>query len=513
MKPTTDNGQPATNLKSPKEIFGDLFVALHELPVHPDGKVITDAVPQAAPPVILDKYAAEKDKPGFDLKAFFNKHFKTAATPADDFESDTSQSVEQHIERLWDVLYRPADTPGEGSSLIPLPHPYIVPGGRFNEIYYWDSYFTMLGLKVSGRFDLIEAMLDNFAHLIDTVGFIPNGNRTYYTGRSQPPFFALMVELLAEAKGKEIYVKYLSALRKEYDFWMEGAEDLDENNRVGERVVLLGKKDKLNRYYDRDQRAREEMYGEDTENLAESGRAAEDFFLDVRAACESGWDFSSRWLQEDLQLTGIRTSEIIPVDLNCLMYKLEITLVKAYKAKRDRENQVLFIRKSKTRFSVINRYFWNTVAGVYCDYHFPAKKLLNVKSLAGVYPLFCEAAKKYRAERCAQTLQQDFLRPGGLVTSTVESGQQWDAPNGWAPLQWIAVQGLRNYRQEDLAKKITKNWLALNRKVFKETGKMLEKYNVEDISLLSGGGEYPVQDGFGWTNGVFLALAEGTKTE
>lgn len=491
---------------APEKIFSDLFIAFHHAQVRADGKEITDAVPVAKPSVILEAYAYEKGHPDFDLKVFFEQWFRPQESKAKDFESDTDQAVEEHIEGLWDILYREGDEAIEGSSLLPLPKPYIVPGGRFNEIYYWDSYFTMLGLQISGKHEVIESMLDNFAWLIDEIGFIPNGNRTYFTGRSQPPFFACMVDLLAQERGEEIYLKYLSALLKEHSFWTLNAKELTQENPVFEHSVYRAGNKVLQRYYDRNQEPRAEMYGADIEELEKAGRDSAEFFLDVRAACESGWDFSSRWLEANLDLGTIHCADILPVDLNCLMWNLEKVIAKALKANGNSYESLLFKRMAEQRRTDILTTFWNTEASFFCDYNFVKEKLLSLKSLAGVFPLFFNIATQRQADACAKVIEAEFLKPGGVVTTNIKSGQQWDAPNGWAPLQWITVIGLRNYGHHELADQIKDNWLNLNRKVFKETGKMLEKYNVEDTSLLSGGGEYPVQDGFGWTNGVFLAL-------
>ena len=127
-------------------------------------------------------------------------------------------------------------------------------------------------------------------------------------------------------------------------------------------------------------------------------------------------------------------------------------------------------------------------------------------TLAAAFPLFFEIASGSQAERVAKILKQHFLQPGGLISTTETTGQQWDAPNGWAPLQWIAIIGLRNYKQDELAKEIARRWMNINEKVYHDTGKMMEKYNVVETDLKAGGGEYPSQDGFGWTNGVYLAL-------
>lgn len=204
-KQTTDSVAMLTDEKvrlSPDERYGELFDSVQLAGIFPDSKTFTDYTPKLPTDSIVALYASERAKAGFSLKTFVETHFEAPTNPTDNFRTDRSQSVDVHINRLWDVLARPADVAGKGT-LIPLPHPYIVPGGRFREIYYWDSYFTMLGLQTSGRIDLITNMVDNFAHLIETVGFIPNGNRTYYLSRSQPPFFAAMVQLLADAKKDE----------------------------------------------------------------------------------------------------------------------------------------------------------------------------------------------------------------------------------------------------------------------------------------------------------------------
>lgn len=490
---------------SPDERFGQLFVDVQMAQVFPDGKTFVDCVPLFPTDSILAAYEANKNQPEFHLKAFVLQYFKTPTSYdlANDFKSDLSRSPEEHINALWDVLTRPRDT-ATRSSLLPLPNPYIVPGGRFREVYYWDSYFTMLGLQASNRSDLIEHIIDNFAYLLDTIGFIPNGNRTYYLGRSQPPFFAAMVGVLAEMKGEEIYTKYLPQLRKEYDFWMDSVV-FDSIQGAHRRFVKL-KDGVLNRYCDDKDTPRPESYREDVETAAKSGRPKAEMYRHLRSGAESGWDFSSRWFRDGKNITTIHTTDIIPVDLNALLYHLEKTLEKAYTLNKDSNNAKLFAEKAAQRKVALIRYCWNAKAGFFEDYDFVAGKQTGVLSLAGVYPLFFGIADQQQAAAVAKVLQRDFLKPGGVVSTRTNTGQQWDAPNGWAPLQWITIQGLRNYQQHDLANTIKRNWVNLNTKIYKNTGKMVEKYNVMDITLEAGGGEYALQDGFGWTNGVLLKL-------
>ncbi|HEX6052072.1 MAG TPA: trehalase family glycosidase, partial [Gemmatimonadaceae bacterium] len=181
----------------PSRALGPLFHDVQLSNLFPDSKTFVDARPLQAPADIVARYAAERGTPGFTLRAFVDRHFEMPRVAGGDFRTDTTRTMEQHARALWPALTRTPDSTDARSSLIPLPYPYVVPGGRFREIYYWDSYFTMLGLIASGRADLVKTMLDNFAYLVRTVGHIPNGNRTYYLSRSQPPYFAAMVGLYA----------------------------------------------------------------------------------------------------------------------------------------------------------------------------------------------------------------------------------------------------------------------------------------------------------------------------
>jgi alpha,alpha-trehalase len=492
---------------TPDIIFPNLFTALHLNSVLADGKGITDATPLFPPEVINAAYDKEKSAPDFDLKKFFHQHFKVNEAAESNFQSDRSKTAAEHVESLWDVLYRPADVAAPGSSIIPLPHPYIVPGGRFNEIYYWDSFFTMLGLKVSGRWGIIENMIQNFAWMIEQLGFIPNGNRSYFGSRSQPPFFAMMVSLLAKEKGEAIFQQYFPVLKKEYAFWMNGADQLTENGTAFEHLVKV-EGGFLNRYYDKAHSPRQEMYRDDVELQQHSGREAEQLYLDIRSACESGWDFSSRWFADQINLSTINTSEILPVDLNCLLYNLEMTLARAAKANGEQEISATFLAKATQRKKLIQQYFWNNTEGAFFDFHFVNGKNTAAITAATVFPLCFKLATQEQALRTADFITKHLLADGGIRTTNLTSGQQWDAPNGWAPLQWITVAGLDEYGLTDLAREIARRWVHLNEQVYARTGKFVEKYNVEDLTLEAGGGEYAVQDGFGWSNGVYLALKD-----
>ena len=480
--------------QSPDTLYGPLFQNAQMHDVFPDQKTFADCVPIRKPSEIMAEYQHLVKEPGFDLKAFVARNFTRPPDPDD---------ITTHIKRLWRVLRRDPSKPIEGSSLLPLPYSYIVPGGRFDEIYYWDSYFTMLGLMESGEIEMIENMIKNFASLIDRYGFIPNGNRSYYLSRSQPPFFSLMVELLAQEKGNEVYEEYLPALQKEYNYWM------DETGPT-KHVVKMPDGSILNRYYDQLDTPRPESYRQDVATGEASKEAPKEIFRNLRSAAESGWDFSSRWFADGQNITTIKTTDVVPVDLNCLLYHLEITLARAFRVRSDAAKNDLalakeFDERAEQRKDAINRYCWSPDANWYVDCDTKGKPSREI-TLAGVAPLFFWIAPNERIEGIVKVLKENFLQPGGVVTTLKETKEQWDAPNGWAPLQWLTIKGLLNYGQDALARDIAERWISLNVRVFKQTGKLMEKYDVKDITKLAGGGEYPGQDGFGWTNGVLLKL-------
>ncbi|MCY7351600.1 MAG: alpha,alpha-trehalase TreF [Cytophagaceae bacterium] len=507
----------------PDEQYGKLFEEVQLKAIFPDSKTFPDCEPKRPPSEILAAYEGEKDKPGFNLKTFVSENFSLPETPASGYKSDPSQSAEEHINALWPVLTRPADPSDQVGSRLALPKPYVVPGGRFGEMYYWDSYFTLLGLQAAGQDTAVRHMVDNFAHLLDTYGHIPNGTRSYYLSRSQPPFFALMVQLVAEQDSTAL-TRYLPQLQREYYYWM-GADSDEQAKATNDSLARLTAYRRtvrlpgvpssavptpegvtVNRYCDDLATPRPEAYKEDVAVAKRSGRPVGEVYRHLRSGAESGWDFSSRWLADGRKLETIHTTDIVPVDLNCLLYVLEKTMADAYRQTGDERWTNSFTRLAEKRRQAIIASCWNPEKGFFFDYDWKTKTQTDALTLAGVFPLFVGMATPEEAQAVASMLKERFLKPGGLNTTLLNTGQQWDAPNGWAPLQWVAIEGLRRYNQNDLAEQVKTNWVTANLRVYKATGKMVEKYNVDDQSLKAGGGEYPLQDGFGWTNGVLLRL-------
>ncbi|MGZ8550071.1 MAG: alpha,alpha-trehalase TreF [Chitinophagaceae bacterium] len=491
---------------SKTEIFDlpDLFRDVQMQKILPDGKTFVDCLPKITPEEINKNYILQKDQPGFSLEQFVLANFELPVSHSSNYHSDINKTVAENVNRLWDVLTRQPDK--TGGSLIPLPHSYIVPGGRFGEIYYWDSYFTMLGLEVSGKYDMLESMVNNFSYLINTIGYIPNGNRSYFIGRSQPPFYSIMIKLLANIKGKNILTTYLPQLEKEYQFWMTGKGELNGSTNAIHRVVLMPGGEILNRYWDHNDTPRPESYREDTELAGESGQDPKIIYRHLRAGAESGWDFSCRWFKEGNSFTTIHTTDIVPVDLNCLLFNLEKTIAEAYQLKGNTGTAEQYESLAMKRKQAIQKYCWSNELGFYVDYDSIESQQKQLLTLAGLFPLTFNIATREQAKQVATFIKEKFLMPGGVITTLKTTGQQWDAPNGWAPLQWMTITGLENYGHQELAAEIARRWIGLNTNVFKRTGKLMEKYNVVDTHLEAGGGEYAGQDGFGWTNGVLLAL-------
>lgn len=501
---------PPPDTLTPADRYAELFEAVQRAGVFADSKTFPDCAPRGAPEQILAAYRQDCTAPGFDLAAFVAAHFEPQRPALASHAGAPAQDLRGHIDALWDALTRHPDQHPHRGSLLALPHPYVVPGGRFVEMYYWDSYFTMLGLAASGRTQLLHAMTDNFAYLIERFGHVPNGTRTYYLSRSQPPLFACMAEL-CEGCGGQGALRYLPQLLREHTFWMDGADRLAPGQ-AHRRVVRLADGALLNRYWDDRAQPREEAWREDVATAAAAPqRPAAEVFRDLRAAAESGWDFSSRWLDapapgsDRLQaLASIRTTRILPVDLNALLHKLESRIAHLAAQAGDHATARRHQALADARRAAMDRWLWNENAGAWLDLDWPAQRPRPALNAATATPLFTRTASPAQARRLADTLARRLLVPGGLATTEQCSAEQWDRPNGWAPLQWIAVEGLAAYGLDALAGEIRTRWLRTVQAVYGREHRLVEKYALRAHPEAQGGsgGEYPLQDGFGWTNGV-----------
>ena len=402
--------------------------------------------------------------------------------------------------------------------LLYLPYPYVVPGGRFNEMYGWDSYFTQVGLVRDDEMALAKNMTDNFLYQIDHYGKILNANRTYYLSRSQPPF---LTQMILNVYRKEHDIDWLRstvpAIEKYYRFWTEEPH--------------LSKQTGLSRYYDlgdgpasevlsgeRDQQGRDhydlvkeyyrthdvkdydlgQYYDKKKDQLTDL------FYKGDRSMRESGFDPSNRFGPFNIDIIHYD-----PVCLNSLLYLMETDAAEILKILDRPREAGDWTKRAEERKQRINRLMWDEQDGLYYDYNFVRKDLRRYPFVTTFYPLWVGVADKRQAARIVANLHL-FERPGGLLTSTNVSGSQWDAPFGWAPTEMIAIQGLRRYGYTKEADRITANFLSLILKEFNQHNTIVEKYDVERReSEVSAGLKFGYKSneiGFGWTNAAFVEL-------
>ena len=498
---------PPPDTRTPADRYAELFVDVQRQSIFSDSKTFVDCAPRHDPEEIVSDYRVRRHRPGFDLAVFVRSAFTLPRLAHDSFVSVPGQDILQHIEALWPHLCREPEQHPPRGSLLQLPQRYIVPGGRFAELYYWDSFFTMLGLP-GGSGSVVEDMTENFAYLIDTYGHIPNGTRTYYLSRSHPPVFALMTRLCQE-RGGHPAADYLPQLLREHAFWMDGEDGLQPGE-AHRRAVRLPTGECLNRYWDERCTPREESWREDVATAARSRRPPEEVYRHLRAAAESGWDFSSRWLAEDeagqvsMDLATICTTDLLPVDLNALLHFLELHIADLAEKQGDADMARAFRRRAGDRVAAMARLHWDADQGCYVDYDWRAQRRRRALTAAALMPLYCGLAGAGEARGVAQAVRTRMLSPGGMATTEFTSGEQWDRPNGWAPLQWIAVEGFARCGETALSEEIRGSWMRTVQQVYANEGKLLEKYALRTGTgpTGGGGGEYPLQDGFGWTNGV-----------
>lgn len=500
----------AQDLRPPSIVLAGLFEAIGEAHIYTDAKTAADAIPDEAPADLMAEYNTARLRPDFSLKDFVARHFTLPERKTVSYQRSPDENVRDYINGMWDVLSRPPDTQVAYSSQLPLPYTYVVPGGRFSELYYWDSYFTMIGLYENQKIDLMRDMIRDMASMIDRYGHIPNGSRTYYLSRSQVPFFSLMVDLLAMHDGQVAYTTFLPELQAEYDYWMDGQDSVPPGGAY-RHVVRLPDGTIMNRHWDDMDTPRDESYPEDIATAAQSGRPKEEVYRDLRAGSETGWDFSSRWLADGHTLSTIHTTDLLTVELNFLIPHLQQTLAHAYELKGNKEAAAHYSHLAQERVEAARRVLWDERRAAFIDYDWKKGESTSILSGATAVPLFLQMATPEQAKAVSETIRKNLLKVGGLIaTERTGSGQQWDSPNGWAPLQWMAVKGLNQYGYDALASDIAARWMGRVIGTYEKSGVLLEKYDVVNPFISpkggKGGGEYPMQIGFGWTNGTLLGL-------
>jgi alpha,alpha-trehalase len=480
-----------------------------------------------------------------------------AAIPADLKEIQKKCSVRvEHLPADMDFFHPRSVSPEISThGLLYLEHPYVVPGGQFNEMYGWDSYFIIRGLLRNNRLALAKGMVENFFYEIDHYGGVLNANRTYYLGRSQPPFLTSMILSIYEAE---------RVAGKANPQWLESAyqyavTDYSQWTRAPHLAGDTG----LSRYFDEGNGPVPEIMGDpsdyyrgvaqyflmhegkasthlvriDAEHTlasvfgpvfelaaCDSGSAAErendctttervalteDYYKGDRAMRESGFDVSFRFGPY-----GAGTHHFAPVCLNSLLYKTEVDLAEMSRILNRPNDAARWQQKSVERKEKMDKYLWNGERGHYFDYNFDSHAQATYEYATTFYPLFVGAASKQQAKEVAATLPH-FEQPGGLATSRYESHAQWDYPYGWAPIQLLALEGLRRYGDAADADRITRKFLTMIVENFRRDHTIREKYNVvtrsSETRIVAGYAQNVI--GFGWTNGVFLELLHESSPE
>lgn len=412
----------------------------------------------------------------------------------------------------------PESTDIKQHGLLYLPFPYVVPGGRFNEMYGWDSYFIQVGLLHAGEVELARNMVDNFIYEIDNYGQILNANRTYYLTRSQPPFLTgMLLGVYRRTKDKEWLRKSLRAIDAYYDYWTTGPHLVKETglSRYHDAgtgpapEVVADERDEQGRtHYDR---VKEYFrthkitdYDPDDYYDREKDQLTELFYKGDRAMRESGFDPSNRFGQFNADILNYN-----PVCLNSLLYLMEVETAEIQRILGRRAAARVWLQRAAKRRARMNRLLWDPADGLYYDYNFKSQRVRRYSFVTTFYPLWTGIASRAQAARIVKNLGL-FERPGGLQTSTRKSGNQWDSPFGWAPMQMIAVAGLRRYGYNAAADRISVNFLSLILKEFSEHNVIVEKYDVErrdsQIRDALKFGYTSNEIGFGWTNAAFLEL-------
>ncbi|XP_068632048.1 uncharacterized protein [Battus philenor] len=403
-------------------------------------------------------------------------------------------------------------------SFIYVPNGFIVPGGRFKELYYWDSYWVIRGLLLSNMTETARGMIENLFHLVEKLGYIPNGNRIYYLGRSQPPLLAAMVASYIAATGDLGWLEqHIGTVEKELQYWLNNKKVTVEVDK--KKYVLLRYLSDANF-----KGPRPESYFEDYTNarILPNEDKREDFYAEMKSAAESGWDFSSRWFvtaEDDVMgnITDVHASRIIPVDLNAI-FAGALQHVGDFRSKlKDRREAQKWWSLANYWRRAIQQVMWDSGDGVWYDYDSLANTKRRHFYPSCATPLWTKAVEDFDAPKYASHLVRYLLSsgaldfPGGIPASILNSGEQWDYPNAWPPTQSILIGGLDRSGDEEaqnLAKEQATLWISANYIGYNTWKKMFEKYSAVQPGHHGSGGEYIVQDGFGWTNGVLLELLD-----
>ncbi|KAJ7952181.1 Trehalase [Quillaja saponaria] len=456
-----------------------------------------------------------------DLEDFIEQYLEGAGDDLEYLEpkdfvpepEDFLPKVENHeirawaleVHSLWKNLSRKVSNRVERQpqlhTLLPLPKPVMIPGSRFREVYYWDSYWVIRGLLASKMYETAKAIVTNLVFLIEEYGYVLNGARAYYTNRSQPPLLSAMIyEIYTRTGDIKLVQKSLPALLKEHQFWNSGIHRVTIQDPQACDLTL-------NRYYAMWNKPRPESSVMDKASASKLSNISEKqhFYRELASAAESGWDFSTRWMRNPPDFTTLATTSIVPVDLNAFILGMELNIASFAKLTGDDTTAKHFLEASVARQKAINSVFWNEKKGQWLDYWLDNSTCKeaqiweawhqNQNTFASNFiPLWIEPfySDPSLVDKVVGSLKTSgLLCAAGIATSLTNSGEQWDFPNGWAPLQHMIVEALARSGSKEarsMAEDIAIRWIRTNYVAYKKTGVMHEKFDVEHCGDFGGGG-------------------------
>lgn len=508
--------------------------------VLPDSKSFVDLKLLMSEEAIVksfDTFMAETDNApnSVQLTNFLEQHFEDKdelrywRPPDFDPNPPVLQGIKNHnllefakdIINIWpkvgrnvamDVARKP-----EQYSFLYVPKGFVVPGGKTDELYYWDSYWIIRGLLISNMAMTARGMIENFLYLVTQYGYIPQGTRIYYLGRTHPPFLTWMVSDYITVTGDKLWLKQnIAIVEAELQFWLD--------NRAFP-IELRGYNYTLLRYVSdkNSQGPRPEFYYDDYENAQKlPDRLRKTFYDQMKSTSESGWDFSSRWLmnagtKSEFNVTDVNTSQILPVDLNSIF-------AAALQKMGNLRNKLGFTKQAQKWWSLAGKWrdaienvFWDHEDGIWYDFDTRTMARRKHFYMSCAAPLWASAVEPWQAPERARYFVR-YLHasgvlkfPGGVPTSLWHTEELWDYPNVWPPLQAMLIGALENSdcsEAKRLAKRQIEIWVRANYLGYKKWDKMFDRYHCTNVGEHGSSGEYTVQYGYGWTNGFMLELLQ-----
>jgi alpha,alpha-trehalase len=527
--PTIEAVDPLTLVPQPGEmtqLYYDARWSPDNPDGYPDGMSLVCATPLKPYGEIVEDYVRQKDEPGFSPRRFWDANFKTPGPNDGLVIAPEGMDIDAYIQAVRPTFIKSGEA--QGGFDFDLPFEYPGAGGRFDwHLFPHDAYHILKGWAADGRWDKIIDCIDDMEYEIMYLGYPANGNSGIYASRFQMPYFSHAVRMLSEKFGDAALLRYLPALEREYNYHMYGVAELPETPAgvaaASRCVVRMPNGTLLNRYWDDAEGPRLESLKEDVDlgklvvhgltGAAREARLAK-FYKDMRSAAGSGWDFSSRWFADGQNIETICTTDIVPIDLNCLLVDSAETLTAAYTAKARQaaaagEDPTPYLERSRQygqdvqqRKEGIVTYLYDPVKKIFGDFNFVEGRLTGIESAAMAFPLYIGMTNEEQTFGVAEAIRDRFLHIGGIICTLNDTGEQWDGRNVWASPNWAAIRGLarmahilmaQNIDTEELfvlAEQARSAFLSGIETVFAKYGIIPEKIDGFDPTQLAGGGEY-----------------------